>query len=65
MKKLLFIIIAIFSLHCPGYSMYTQAGIFTDGADLLGKACEEGGSEQTEAAKQRRSAAPVCGLSAK
>ena len=46
MKKLLFIIIAIFSLHCPGYSMYTQAGIFTDGADLLGKACEEGGSEQ-------------------
>lgn len=27
MKKLLFIIIAIFSLHCPGYSMYSQAGI--------------------------------------
>lgn len=46
MKKLLFIIIAIFSLHCPGYSMYTQAGIFTDGADWPGEACEEGGSEQ-------------------
>lgn len=46
MKKLLFIIIAIFSMHCPGYSMYTQAGIFTDGADLPREAYEEGGSEQ-------------------
>ena len=46
MKKLLFIIIAIFSLHCPGYSMYSQAGIFTDGTDWPGEACEEGGSEQ-------------------
>ena len=46
MKKLLFIIIAIFSLHCPGYSMYSQAGIFTDGTDWPEQACEEGGSEQ-------------------
>ena len=46
MKKLLFIIITIFSLHCPGYSMYSQAGIFTDGTDWPEQACEEGGSEQ-------------------
>lgn len=46
MKKLLFIIIAIFSLHCPGYSMYSLAGIFTDGTDWPEQACEEGGLEQ-------------------